>query len=148
MIDYKKLIIIGSGENKNKLLNLIKLYDAEKYIEILDYQDNIDSFYKNADCFILTSRWEDPGFVLIEAAINNIPIISNDSPNGPKEFIKNEINGISFRNLNNDDFKNKLIYLLNNLNSADILKKKIAAKIYAKQYSLLNHYRILNKILS
>ena len=148
MIDYKKLIIIGSGENKNKLLNLIKLYDAEKYIEILDYQDNIDSFYKNADCFILTSRWEDPGFVLIEAAINNIPIISNDSPNGPKEFIKNEINGISYRNFNNDDFKSKLIYLLKNLNSAEIAKKKIAAKLYAKQYSLLNHYRVLNKILS
>ena len=86
MIDYKKLIITRSGENKNKLLNLIKLYDTEKYIEILDYQDNIDSFYKNADCFILTSRWEDPGFVLIEAAINNIPIISNDSPNGPRNL--------------------------------------------------------------
>ena len=46
MIDYKKLIIIGSGENKNKLLNLIKLYDTEKYIEILDYQDNIEHFIK------------------------------------------------------------------------------------------------------
>ena len=34
---------------------------------------------------------EDPGFVLIEAAINNIPIISNDSPNGPKEFIKTKL---------------------------------------------------------
>ena len=53
----KKLIIVGSGENKKKLEKLIFTHNAENFIRIIDYQDNIHKFYKNADCFILTSRW-------------------------------------------------------------------------------------------
>ena len=32
--------------------------------------------------------WEDPGFVLIESAINRTFILSSDCPNGPKEFLE------------------------------------------------------------
>ena len=41
---------------------------------------------------------------------------------------KNEINGISYRNFNNDDLKSKLIYLLKNLNS-EIAKKKLLQRL-------------------
>ena len=40
---------------------------------------------KNAKGFILSSLWEDPGFVLIEAMCN-LFIISSDCKNGPVEF--------------------------------------------------------------
>ena len=49
-----------------------------------------------AEAFILSSLWEDPGFVLIEAAACNLFIISSDCKNGPREFLDNGKNGILY----------------------------------------------------
>ena len=143
----KKLIIIGSGENKKKLQKLIFINNAENFIKIIDYQDNIHKFYKNADCFILTSRWEDPGFVLIEAAANNLAILSSDSPNGPKDFIKDEANGYGYKSNNKTEFKFKLVKLLNNLKTNQVYQKKISAKLFVKKYTIFSHYLKLKQIL-
>ena len=53
---------------------------------------------RNSEIFILSSLWEEVGFVMIEAAICNSYIISSDCPNGPKEFLNNGKNGILFKN--------------------------------------------------
>ena len=143
----RKLIIIGSGENKKKLQKLIFINNAENFIKIIDYQDNIHKFYKNADCFILTSRWEDPGFVLIEAAANNLAILSSDSPNGPKDFIKDEANGYQYESNNKKEFKSKLVELLNNLTTNQVYQKKVSAKLFVKKYTIFSHYLKLKQIL-
>ena len=53
---------------------------------------------KNAQAFILSSLWEDPGFVLIEAAMNNLFLISSDCKNGPSEILDNGNRGYLFKN--------------------------------------------------
>ena len=55
-------------------------------------------FFLFIDFFILTSLWEDPGFVILEAALSNTNIISSDCPNGPTEFLNQGKNGILFKN--------------------------------------------------
>ena len=72
----------------------------KEYI-FLGYQKNVFKYLAKAECFILTSLWEDPGFVLVEAALTGVPIISSECPNGPKEIIQN--NGFLFRNNDLDD---------------------------------------------
>ena len=52
-------------------------------ITILPFQKNIFKYLYKSECFILSSLWEDPGFVIIEAASVGIQIISSDCPNGP-----------------------------------------------------------------
>ena len=47
-------------------------------------------------CFLSTSLWEDPGFVIIEAAFCNTPIISSDCENGPKEILPSNDYGYIF----------------------------------------------------
>ena len=42
-----------------------------------------------SNALILSSLWEDPGFVMIEAALCNSYIISSDCKNGPREFLLN-----------------------------------------------------------
>ena len=44
----------------------------------MGYSKNIYNYMKNAKGFILSSLWEDPGFVLIEATMCNLFIISSD----------------------------------------------------------------------
>ena len=77
---------------------------------------------------------EDPGFVLIEAAANNVAILSCDSPNGPKDFIKDEANGYAYSSNNNKEFKFQISKInKNNLKSNQVYKKR-----YLQNYLLKN----------
>ena len=138
--------IFGSGENKEKLEQLIKKYHLEKNIFLMGSKKNIHRYYSLSKLFILTSLWEDPGFVLIEAALNDIPIISSNCKNGPKEIIKGEDGGILFENNNINDLRDKIIKFLN-LNEIEIKKKKIVSKKNIKKYSLFRHFKLLESYI-
>ena len=77
--------------------------NLENNITLLGYQKNVFKFLKNCKAFILSSLWEDPGFVLIEAMINDSLVLSSDCPNGPKEIVGNK-NGILFQSNSEKDF--------------------------------------------
>ena len=99
---------------------------------------------KNAEAFILTSLWEDPGFVLVEAAMNNLFIISSNCKNGPTEFLENGRAGILFESNKENAllFSLKSFLKIKSTNALDDKRKK--AKKNCKNYTLVNHYNILN----
>ena len=113
-------MIIGEGEDETRLKKLSIKLGIEKRIYFLGYQKNVFNYLARSECFILTSLWEDPGFVLVEAALAGIPIISSECPNGPKEIIQN--NGFLFKNNDLDDLLLKFKDFLS-MNEKDILKK-------------------------
>ena len=102
---------------------------------------------KKSEIFILTSLWEDPGFVLIEAGMCNLSIIASDCPSGPKEIISpEEYGGLLFEN--NDEISlNKKINQYFNTNKEQILKKKIYFKKNIRKFTVFNHTKNLEKIL-
>ena len=53
---------------------------------------------KKASAFILPSLYEEVGFVIVEAALSNLFVISSDCPNGPSEFLDYGNSGILFSN--------------------------------------------------
>ena len=105
----------------------------------------IYSFMKKAEAFILSSLWEEPGFVLIEAAISNLFIISSDCPNGPKEFLKNGKAGFLYESNKKGALKEKLekFYTLGN----ESKQKKIEAKKNCFDYTMFRHNLFLTKII-
>ena len=66
-----KLIIIGTGEEKKKINDFIRTNNLDQNIQLLGYQKNVFKFLKNCRAFLLSSLWEDPGFVLIEAMVSD-----------------------------------------------------------------------------
>ena len=140
------LIIIGDGEDKIKLQNYIYLKKLEQKIHLFNFQKNIFNYMKHAECFILTSLWEDPGWVLIEAASVNTVIISSNCPNGPVEFLSNGKGGYLFDSNNKESFLQTFDkYKKENLTFKR--EKVLIAKKKVKDYSLFNHYINLLKIL-
>ena len=99
------LVIIGEGEKESELKQLSAKFKDNQKIHFTGYQNNVFKYLLNAECFILTSLWEDPGFVLVEAALANLPIISSKCPNGPEEIIG--VNGYLFENNNLNDLSVK-----------------------------------------
>ena len=93
----------------------------------------------------MSSLWEDPGFVLVEAGICRTPVLSSDAWPGPIEIIKNEINGIIFKN--NDE--NSFIEKFSHFTSIDLKRKlKLNNLINCRKFTLFNHYKKLNEILT
>ena len=97
------LIIIGDGEKKSELTNYIQENNISNCY-LLGFKANPFRYLRKSKLFISTSLWEEPGHTLIEAGYLNVPIISSCCPNGPKEFIKDNVNSYkyelgSFKNL-------------------------------------------------
>ena len=144
-----KLLIIGDGEKKNKLNNLIKKLDMQKVIFLLGYKNNPYKYIYNAECIISSSLWEDPGFVMIESAALRKIIISSDCPNGPKEFIEKNQCGYLFKNGSEKDLEEILYKYFHESKSKEIIEsKKINALKKSKNFSLFNHYKNLLRILN
>ena len=139
------LVIIGEGENKTRLKKLSINLSLEKRIYFLGYQKNVFKYLTRAECFILTSLWEDPGFVLVEAALAGVPIISSECPNGPKEIIQN--NGFLFQNNNLNDLVIKFRDFLNT-DEKEIYRNKVILKKRVKKFTLFGHYKKLNQIIN
>ena len=94
--DEYDLVILGDGEEKSELIELSKRLEIEKRIHFIGRVNNVYDYMKKSKIFILSSLWEELGFVLVEAAFNNLFIISSNCPNGPTEFINQDRCGILF----------------------------------------------------
>ena len=126
-----KLVIIGEGELEKKLKKQIKLFKLEEKVLLLGFQKNVYKFLKNAEVFILTSLWEEIGFVLVEASSCDVNIISSDCKNGPKEFLQNGLGGYLFKNNNSREFLEKFDTFVKE-NNFERKTKKILAKKESK----------------
>jgi glycosyltransferase involved in cell wall biosynthesis len=140
-----KLIILGEGENYRNLKLLIYSLNLENNIILAGYEKNVYKFLLNSKAFILSSLWEDPGFVLIEAMLSNTLVFSSDCSSGPKEIVGND-RGILFNNNSKEDFINKF-KLIQSITTDEKNRKLLNAKKFIKKFTLLNHYKNFNKII-
>ena len=137
-----KLLIIGDGEEKNKLLNMIKKNKMENNIFLLGFKKNVYNYINSCEGIISAAEYEDPGFVLIEGAYLKKKIISSLVENGPLEMKKNGDFCYFYK------FNNELEFLNSIKNSEENNSiKTIKALKYAKKFSMFSHFKNLNKIL-
>ena len=143
--DYK-LIILGEGEKKSEIQNYIKKNNISDHVYLKGYVKNIFSYMKNSDLFVLSSLWEDPGFVIIEAAFSNLFVISSNCPNGPKEILDNGRGGILFKSNEEGALLNSFIEF-DKLSSDERVYKKVILKKNISKYTIFKHFKTLETIL-
>ena len=93
-----KLIILGDGEKYKELVSLAKDLSLQKKIEFPGQVDSPYKYIKDSLCVMVTSLWEDPGFVMIESSALKKVVINSDCPSGPKEFFQQGKSGFLFKN--------------------------------------------------
>jgi len=143
--DYK-LIIIGDGELKEKLVSQIKKFDLNEDIILAGHQKNVYKFLKNAKVFILSSIWEEVGFVMVEAASCNVNIISSNCKNGPEEFLLNGQGGFLFKN-NNSESLNTAFEKFINSSEEELFQKRLVAKKQVKKFTFFPHFQSFMKVI-
>ncbi len=70
------LVISGSGPEKNNLEKLSYSLDIAQNVVFVGWQQDLISYYKSVDIFLLTSEYEGYGMTLIEAAASGCPIVT------------------------------------------------------------------------
>ena len=128
-----RLLIIGEGDYKQKLIKLSIELGISNYFKILPFTLNPFPYFNKSDLFVLTSLFEGFGNVIVEAMACETPIISLSCKGGPSMILKNGIYGkLLSENISHELLSESIIYELNNKN----LKKIAAAKENALSYSI------------
>lgn len=73
-----QLIILGDGADRGSLLKLIAELDLSDRVSLPGFVTDVAEQYRQADLFVLTSRYEGLPAVVLEAMAANCPVLSTD----------------------------------------------------------------------
>ena len=142
------LNIVGDGMEKNDLLDLAKELKLGDKVTFHGYQDKdyINDLLLDSSIYVMTSRTESFGLVLIEAMSYGIPCVSYTSAQGANEIIDDGKNGYLIKDRNEDEMISKIDLLIND----EKLRKKLGkeARVKSKLYSKENVLKSWNKLIN
>jgi glycosyltransferase involved in cell wall biosynthesis len=84
-----KLLILGEGPERSNLEMQINALGLQEYVFLPGFADTPDVYFKHANLFVLSSRYEGFGNVLVESLAVGTPVVSTDCPSGPREILLN-----------------------------------------------------------
>ncbi len=85
--DYR-LILLGEGELRQELTELTAELELEPWVDFHGYVKNPYGYMVEADCVVLSSRYEGLPTVLVEALACGSRVVSTDCPSGPAEILQ------------------------------------------------------------
>ena len=118
------LHVFGDGEQKQLLLQMIKEAGLECAIIVNQPTPMIMEMYLESSIFLLTSRFEGFGMVIIEAMICGLPVVSFDCPWGPADIIRDGEDGFLVEYLNTDEAAQRVCQLI----ESAMLRKNMGVK--------------------
>ncbi|PIG99081.1 glycosyltransferase family 4 protein [Deinococcus sp. UR1] len=142
-----ELFIFGAGEQEDELRRLISLNQLNN-IHLAPPTSNIEKEYLDSSIYLLPSRFESFGMVILEAQACGLPVVAYDSSNGPRSLIS-ETNGILIDDGDGPEFSAAVEKLMDDLEYRRRLGQ--SGRLNAQNYnpdiirqrwlSLINHVR-------
>ena len=134
------LDIVGEGVEEPLYRKMIADYKLGGRITLHPFTNNIQQYYTNAQVYVLSSRWEGFGLVLVEAMAHGLPIVSSDLPTS-KEIMGDF--GMYFTNGN----VNELAEQLHKATEIEWDKKSEEAIQIAQRFNIQHIIEQWNKII-
>lgn len=106
-----ELKIVGGGD-KTILEDMCRIYNLHN-VRLIPATLDIGAEYNSSSLFVLPSRYEGFGLVLIEAMAHGLPIVSFDCPCGPRDIIDNSF-GILVNNGNTSQLADAIMSYIQN----------------------------------
>ena len=88
------LVLLGEGEERQALAKLAKALSVDSRVHMPGAVGDLWPWYRHAQCFVLSSRHEGWPNVIMEAMIQGVPVVAFDCKYGPREIIRNNVNGM------------------------------------------------------
>ena len=100
------LDLVGEGVEEPMYRRLIGRYGLEDRVTIHPFTNHIQDYYSQAQVYVLSSRWEGFGLVLVEAMAHGLPVVSSNLPTSEEimgdfglYYINGDVNGLARRML-------------------------------------------------
>ena len=109
-----KINIYGSGEYYNIVYKAIHDRNLQNVMIMNEPTDGIMNKYLESSIYVMSSRYEGFGMVLLEAMACGVPCVAFDCPYGPRNIIRNGEDGILVEYLNSQALADSICQLIEN----------------------------------
>lgn len=117
------LYIYGNGVLQTDFENRIEQKNLGQSLFLCAPVKDIEQKYLESSIYVMSSRFEGFGMVLIEAMACGLPCVSFDCPHGPSDIIKDEVDGLLVENGNVQLLSQKIGRLIQD----DALRRQMGA---------------------
>ena len=124
-----QLFIVGTGPLLQAHINLAQSLGVGNSVSFLPPTKNVMELYLSASLYVLPSRYEAFPMVLLEAMACGLSCVCFDCTTGPAEIINNGEDGIIVTPNNEVELAQKLLLLINNLDTRLEMGKKARENI-------------------
>lgn len=83
-----RLLILGEGPERPRLEAMVTRLGLEQDVGLPGFVENPYPYMTRAALFVLSSRWEGLGIVLVEALYCGALLVATDCPHGPREILE------------------------------------------------------------
>lgn len=135
--------IIGEGEEREKLSNLIKSYNLENNFKLLGLKSNPYPYIKQADIYVQTSRFEGKSIAIDEAKIMHKPIVVTNFSTA-KDQIINGVNGLIV-DMNPNEIADGIEKIINEKNFKDSLINNLSKEKLGTEEEINKLYKIFRR---
>ena len=118
------LDVYGNGDRTPYQNQVLKLNIDPDHCHLFGPTSDVKHEYLNSSIFVLPSRFEGFGLVLIEAMACGVPVVSFDCENGPRSIITDGVDGFLISPFDVEAFAEKVIMLMKN----EDLRKEMGEK--------------------
>lgn len=108
------LFIYGEGILRHALQQQLDMLGLENSCFLEHHTSHIGEKYENSSLFVLSSRFEGFGLVLVEAMSYGLPVVSFACPCGPREIITDGVDGLLVEQENVKELASKISYMIEN----------------------------------
>ena len=83
-----RLVVLGVGPEREKLLELAKSLNVSQLMDLPGFEVNPFAYMSKSKVFVLSSRYEGFPNVLVQAMACGTPVVSTDCRSGPREILE------------------------------------------------------------
>ena len=137
-----RLIIIGDGEQKSMILDLIDRYGIKDKIDLLGIQHNPYPYINAADLFVLSSLYEGFPTIVIESLLSQTPVLATDVAGVKEQILETEQGWIVDNTL--EALQQKMLVVSQDIEQIKSFKAKLRNYHYPNEVILKSYYDIFS----
>lgn len=138
-----KLFIVGDGELRSELEALAKNLEIGKQVIWLGRTSEVETFLDSLDVFVLTSRYEGFGMVILEAISRSVPILASNN-DAMREVLG--INSPSLFSVGNTHELAEKMFQMKELDFRETVLKSNQARL--EKFGVSNMIQIIDELYS
>ena len=129
--------MIGDGELRNKVLNIINRFDLQANIDVVGYLENPFVIMKNTKIQCMPSIFEGYGLVAVESMMLSVPVVCSGA-GGLLDIVDDSCGKIC---KNKEEYISEINKLLTNENYYN--SKKMNSKLKADKLGNIDNYKMI-----